>query len=495
MAQGIGVESPRPAGISWERRYGRRLAVTDVVVVVWAVIRAQLARFGVDGTDVVVGRSEAAHSIAASLSYTMLSLFLIVVWMLTLFLYGTRDPRTVGVGSTEYKRIFDATLRLFGVIAIIAFLFKLDVARSYVLLAFPIGTIVLIGSRWLWRQWLISKRTQRLYSSRVVLIGSLESVVVIARDLMRFPGAGYLVVAAISPGDGRLERLPGTTIPLGNDLDGAISIMDAVAADTLVVTSSDQLPPSKIRELSWSLEPGRHHLVVAPSLTDVGGPRIHMRPVVGLPLMHVETPRYKGFKRFSKRAFDVVSSAIFIVLLSPLFAAVAMTIRLSSPGPVFFLQERVGYKGERFRMIKFRSMVIDAEEQLAALAVLRREEGNAVMFKMRDDPRVTPIGRFIRRYSIDELPQLFNVFAGSMSIVGPRPPLEREVAVYENHVHRRFLVKPGVTGLWQVSGRSNLSWEDSVRLDLYYVENWSITGDLMILWRTARAVLGRDGAY
>ena len=248
-----------------------------------------------------------------------------------------------------------------------------------------------------------------------------------------------------------------------------------------------------MRELSWSLEPGRQHLVVAPSLTDIGGPRIHTRPVAGLPLIHVETPRYEGMKLYTKRGFDLVGSALLILLLSPFLAIIGIAIRLSTPGTVLFRQDRVGINGHQFKMLKFRSMVTDAEAQLAGLREL--SEGNAVMFKMKDDPRITPIGKFLRRFSLDELPQLFNVFGGSMSLVGPRPPLEKEVSEYENHVHRRFLVKPGVTGLWQVSGRSNLSWEDTVRLDLYYVENWSMTGDVAILWRTAKAVLAREGAY
>ncbi len=209
----------------------------------------------------------------------------------------------------------------------------------------------------------------------------------------------------------------------------------------------------------------------------------------------METPRYEGTKLFAKRAFDIVASTLILVLASPLFLAIAITIRLSTPGPVLFRQERVGINGRPFQMLKFRTMVTDAEARLLELEKQSRDAGNSVLFKMKDDPRVTPIGRFLRRYSLDELMQLVNVLNGSMSLVGPRPPLAREVEAYETKVHRRFLVKPGITGLWQVSGRSNLSWEDSVRLDLYYVENWSIVGDLVILWKTAKAVLAREGAY
>ena len=170
-------------------------------------------------------------------------------------------------------------------------------------------------------------------------------------------------------------------------------------------------------------------------------------------------------------------------------------VKFTSPGAVFFRQDRVGLGGEHFDMLKFRSMYVDAEDRLAELQHEARDRGNDVMFKMKDDPRVTTVGRFLRRFSLDELPQLFNVLRGTMSLVGPRPPLDREVRQYSQSVHRRFLVKPGITGLWQVSGRSDLDWDETVRLDLFYVENWTLTGDLLILLKTVKAVLGSDGAY
>jgi len=174
---------------------------------------------------------------------------------------------------------------------------------------------------------------------------------------------------------------------------------------------------------------------------------------------------------------------------------VAVAVKLTSKGPVFFRQERVGINGEMFRMIKFRSMVVDAEARLASLREEQHDAGNQVLFKIKNDPRITKVGKFIRRFSIDELPQLFNVVIGDMSLVGPRPPLMAEVELYGDEARRRLLVKPGMTGLWQVSGRSDLTWDDTVRLDVYYVENWSITGDLVILWKTAKAVVSSSGAY
>jgi exopolysaccharide biosynthesis polyprenyl glycosylphosphotransferase len=227
---------------------------------------------------------------------------------------------------------------------------------------------------------------------------------------------------------------------------------------------------------------------------DVAGPRIHIRPVAGLPLVHVETPRYEGAARAVKRGFDIVASASGLLMLAVPFLIMASAVKMDG-GPVFFRQERVGKNGNRFRMLKFRSMIPDADKQMAALSVVERTEGNEVMFKLANDPRITRVGGFLRRYSLDELPQLVNVLRGDMSLVGPRPPLPREVEQYEAHVNRRFLVKPGITGLWQVSGRSDLDWETSVRLDLFYVENWSLTRDMQILAKTLTAVLRSDGAY
>jgi exopolysaccharide biosynthesis polyprenyl glycosylphosphotransferase len=474
----------------WSRSFASRLAVTDLIVIAWAVIGTQIAWFGTLDAELNMSKYRGGFG----LNYTLVSVALIVTWAVILTVFGTRDARVIGSGNNEYRRVVDATVRLFGVVAIVAFLFQLDLARGYIILAFPTGLFALLASRWMWRQWLIAQRLRGQFSSRVLLVGSRVSVTAIARDLARAPGSGYLVVGACIPGDTVGEYL-NDFIPVSSSLDELQTAMEATGADTVVVTSSDSLPPERIRELSWSLEPGRQHLVLAPSLTDVGGPRIHMRPVAGLPLIHVETPRYEGMKRFSKRAFDLVSSVLLIGFLSPVLLAVALSVKLSSAGPVLFRQERVGLDGKHFTMLKFRTMVVDAETRLDALRDVERAEGNSVMFKMKNDPRVTSVGTVLRRFSMDELPQLFNVLLGSMSIVGPRPPLDSEVAIYENHVHRRFLVKPGITGLWQVSGRSNLSWEDTVRLDLYYVENWSITGDVLILWRTLRAVLAREGAY
>lgn len=485
------VASTAPGAVStWASKLAGRYLVTDFAVVAVVIFGTQLAWLGFDRT--AFGFSGSQEDLA--ISYTAVSVVITVAWMIALRLFDTREPRVLGVGSREYRAVANASIRTFGLIAIVAFVFKIDLARGYILISFPLGLLLLIVSRWIWRKWLASVRRHGRYSARVLLLGSAESAATIARELSRAPEAGYSVVGACIPAGGVGKTLPGFDVPISHGVDRALEVMREIGADTIIVTSSDELAPERVRQLSWGLVPGEEHLVVAPGLMDIGGPRIHTRPVAGLPLIHVETPNLGLRGALTKRALDVLGSLALIVVLSPILLGVAVAVRLSSPGPVLFRQERVGIDGTPFTMLKFRSMVTDAESRLAELQQ-QRDAGNSVMFKLRDDPRVTPIGRVIRRFSLDELPQLFNVLGGSMSMVGPRPPLPSELDRYDAHVHRRFLVKPGLTGLWQISGRSNLSWEDTVRLDLYYVENWSLMGDLVILWRTARAVVGSDGAY
>ncbi|MFZ7086695.1 sugar transferase [Curtobacterium sp. RRHDQ10] len=478
-----------PSTIGWSRAYARRLVVTDLLAVIWVVFGVQIAWLGFDSN---LATRQDANINDDRISYTAISIAVILLWMLALALANSRGDRVIGVGSSEYRLVVGASARVFGLLAIVAFLFHVELARGYVIIAFPLGILVILASRWMWRQWLVVQRANGGYSANVLLVGSLGSVQHLARQLARQPEAGYRVVGASVPSV-HADALG--DLPFFGGFDEIPAALSRSGADTVVITSSDELPPDRVRELSWALEPGRQHLVVAPSLTDIGGPRIHTRPVQGLPLIHVETPTYEGRKLYVKRTFDLLGSGLLIVVLSPLLLVLAAAIKAGSHGPVLFRQQRVGLNGKPFSMIKFRSMVVDAESQLQEVSALDRAEGNAVLFKMKNDPRVTRIGGFMRRYSLDELTQLFNVLAGNMSLVGPRPPLQREVERYDTHVHRRFLVKPGMTGLWQVSGRSNLSWEDSVRLDLYYVENWSMTSDLVILWRTTRAVLLSQGAF
>jgi exopolysaccharide biosynthesis polyprenyl glycosylphosphotransferase len=275
---------------------------------------------------------------------------------------------------------------------------------------------------------------------------------------------------------------------------GITEAVIATKSHAVAVAASERLHGNGMRELSWELEKLNIDLLVAPGVIEVAGPRLHVRPVAGLPLIHVEKPRYHGAKRFQKRLFDTLFSGLALLLASPLLVAIAVAVRLTSEGPVFYRQERIGLDGQPFEMIKFRTMVNGADARLDEVTDLNEFRGG-VLFKMRNDPRITRVGRILRKYSLDEIPQFLNVLRGDMSVVGPRPPLAGEVAAYDDGVRRRLLVRPGITGLWQISGRSDLSWEDSVRLDLYYVENWSMMADLLIALKTAKVMLTHVGAY
>jgi exopolysaccharide biosynthesis polyprenyl glycosylphosphotransferase len=455
-----------------------RIRITDLLVIIWAVLGAKIIRFGT------------AAAASPDLEYITFIVMLVATWVLMLHLHGAYDRRLLGHGPEEYKVVAKASFQLFAVLAIVSYLLRLEVARGFVAIAMPAGMLGLLLSRWLWRKWLTLHRVQGLMSTSVLVVGDREHLVNLIRSLESVPDAGYRVVAACcSDADGDyLGRVP----VLGDESEAA-EIARRADVSTVICTSSQRLGSGGLRRLGWALEGQDVDLVVAPGLTEVAGPRVLTRPVAGLSLLHVEAPVFAGPQLAIKTAIDRIAAATLLILLSPLFAVVAILIRRNQKGPVFFRQERIGKGGTSFPMLKFRTMVVDAEEMLPSL--LDQSDGQGPLFKLRDDPRITHIGATLRRYSLDELPQLVNVLRGQMSLVGPRPPLASEVEAYEHDVRRRLLVKPGMTGLWQINGRSDLSWEEAVRFDLYYVENWSVMSDLMILWRTGRAVLQSSGAY
>ncbi len=465
------------------------LAVTDLLVIVWATFGAQFVRFGIeDRTDV------AATAGNLTLSYTTFSVVLAIAWWLMLRLHGAYESHVLGHGTAEYRIIGVASLRLFAGVAMLGFALQVDVARGYILLALPAGVVGLSVARRAWRTWLGDRREVGDLSLDVLVVGEGAAVTGLVGAFAAVPQAGYRVVCACTTAE---TVLPPDLPVLGTPREAARVAIE-LGVDVVACVGEHGLGAVGLRRLGWALEGSDIGLVVSPGLTEVAGPRVLTRPVAGLPLLHVEAPTFSGPKLVLKSMVDWIGALLLVILFSPLLLGVALVTKLSDGGPVFFRQVRVGLDGELFRMTKFRSMVVDAEARLADLETSRDEDADVdrgVLFKMKDDPRVTPVGRFIRRYSIDELPQLFDVLRGEMSLVGPRPPLPSEVSEYADDVRRRLLVKPGMTGLWQINGRSDLSWDESVRFDLYYVENWSVAQDLVILWRTLSAVVSRDGAY
>ncbi|MDH3026956.1 sugar transferase [Gordonia alkanivorans] len=473
---------------SWIRSYVVHLAWTDAAIVACAVGVAQLVRFGADSALTPNG--------AAQVPAAVVSVALAVMWVLALRAFQTLDRRIVGSGSQEYSRVVTACLSVFGVLAMIDLLFRLNIARGFIAIALPVGTVGLLLARWLWRQRLGHQRVASKNLEHVLVVGSEGSALPVMERLLRNPGLGYRVVGIClpqRPAHRESVAVGDTDIPVFGSFDDVCSSVLGSGATTVAVTSAEALGHEAMQELSWDLEGLDVDMMVAPGVTDVAGPRVMVRPVAGLPLLHIDKPRYEGANRFRKAFVDRVGAALILICLSPVLIAVSIAIKLDSDGPVFYRANRVGINNAPFRMWKFRSMVHNADQLKENLRSLN--QGAGLLFKMRDDPRVTKVGAFIRRYSLDELPQLFNVLGGSMSLVGPRPPLPEEVERYDGRVAKRMLVKPGMTGLWQVSGRSDLPWEEAVRLDLSYVENWSIMQDATILWKTVRAVFGKDGAY
>lgn len=423
---------------------------------------------------------------------------LVLVWPLVIAGNGGYERGFVGAGNAEFSRVFRAFLQLTAGAVFAVFLAGLHPSRAVLVPMLGLVFALTCLGRYVARKVLHRQRRQGRSLTPVVAVGDVESVVTFATLLRRDWFAGLEVVGACfvappAPDSVAADELRYLGVrDLGSVQDVAIVAREFEAPTVAVLDGA--VGPDELRRIGWQLEGSRAHLVVSPGLAELGGRRMHIRPVAGLPLLHIDEPSFTGVRRLLKGAFDVVTAALALLVLSPLLLLIGLAVRITSRGPALFRQTRVGRNGREFTMLKFRSMCVDAEDRLPEL-VTSADDGNGVLFKLRDDPRVTPLGRILRRVSLDELPQLINVVTGSMSLVGPRPPLPAEVERYHDDARRRLLVKPGLTGLWQISGRSDLSWEESVRLDLRYVEDWSLSLDLIVLWKTARAVLRADGAY
>ena len=459
----------------WQRVLVRNLVVSDFIAASVAVVAALLLGFGTTAPD----------------RYQLATLAAPFVWVLFCAMVRAYELRFLGTGSEEFQRVFDAGVRLLALTAVLSYALRLEPARSYALVALPTTVVLTLALRYSARQRLHRLRANGSCLHKVVVVGRERSCAELIRQLRSESQAGFSVVGACID---RTKAAEVEGVPVVGTSTSIVDALKRTGADTVAVGAWSELTQASLRRLSWELEGSGVDLVVAPALTDVAGPRIHIRPVSGLPLLHVEEPEFGGGRRLLKGSVDRGGAIAALLVGLPLLLVVALSVRLDSRGPALFRQERVGTDGRPFTMYKFRSMYVDAEQRLADLQQ-HNEASDGLLFKIKDDPRVTRVGKHLRRYSLDELPQLINVAIGGMSLVGPRPPLPSEVSQYENDVRRRLLVKPGLTGLWQISGRSDLSWEESVRLDLHYVENWPLALDIIILWKTASVVLTRKGAY
>jgi exopolysaccharide biosynthesis polyprenyl glycosylphosphotransferase len=472
---------------SWESRYQRRAALFDASCGLAGGLLAFFLRF-----DAAVGSGY----------YLVLSLFLPAVWLAAVALAGGYDTRFIGVGTDEYRRVLNAGAFLTAAVAVVSYGARADLARGYVVVALPSITLLDLLVRFELRKRLHRLRRDGYCMRKVVVVGHSAVIAELAAMLRRETYHGLAVVAACVAGLGPDDAAGTSTarasddaaaVPMIAGLDDVVGVVERYQADTVAVLACPEMSGVRLRELAWQLERSGTDLCVAPALLDVAGPRTTIRPVAGLPLLHMDHPEFNGMRRLVKAVFDRAAACSALLICSPLMLGVVIAVRMGDGGPALFRQVRVGKDGRPFKVFKFRTMVLDAEEHRDRLDTLNETDG--VLFKIRRDPRVTPVGARLRRWSLDELPQLINVVIGDMSLVGPRPALPAEAALYGEHVRRRLVVKPGMTGLWQVNGRSDLSWEESVRLDLRYVENWSFMLDLQILWKTWSAVARGWGAY
>ena len=459
----------------WTRDYLRQVALADFGCAVVGVFLAAQIRFG----------SNVTHM------YLALSLALPVLWLAALWLAGAYDVRFIGTGSDEYRKVLNAGVSLTAAVAIFSYAINLELSRAYVVIALPGITLFDLVARLAMRKRLHHRRMRGKCLHNVVAVGHELAVADLVTELGRDQYHGLTVVGACVARPGECDEVVG--VPVYGGLDDITAAVKAFEADTVAITACPEMDGVRLRSLAWELEKTGTDLCVSPALLDVAGPRTTIRPTAGLTLLHVDHPQLVGFRLVLKSLFDRCAAAAALVMLAPLMAALATMVWLHDRGPALFTQIRVGKDGHSFRMYKFRTMVVDADGRRAEL--LASNDSDGVLFKLRRDPRVTAVGAHLRRLSLDELPQLFNVFLGHMSLVGPRPALPDEAAVYAEHVRRRLVVKPGLTGLWQVNGRSDLSWEESVRLDLRYVENWSFALDLQILWKTISVMVRGSGAY
>jgi exopolysaccharide biosynthesis polyprenyl glycosylphosphotransferase len=475
------AELAGPAWWTWEANYVRALVVLDLAAGTIGSLAALQFRMG---------------NPPSNRFYLFVMFAFPFAWLLALACSHAYDSRFLFVGNDEYQRVFRASVGLIATISVVAFVVDTSVARRYVIIAVPVALGANILGRYIMRRRLHNSwgRGDRL--RRVVLVGHETAVAQMSRQLRRERYHGLGVVGACLPATSPLHHAAPRdgAPPVYGTFEDVASAVRYARADSVLVLSCPELDGASLRRLAWQLENDDIDLIVASTLVDVAGDRTTIRPVDGLPLLHVEHPQLRGTRRVVKEIFDRVSALLGLIAISPLLLVIAALIRFGpGHGPALFRQVRVGRDGKPFRIFKFRTMYLDAEVRLAELMNLNEHDG--ALFKMRDDPRITPVGRWLRRFSLDELPQLINVVLGDMSLVGPRPPLPAEVAKYPSDLRRRLVVKPGMTGLWQVSGRSDLSWEESIRLDLRYVENWSLSMDLVILARTLSAVARVSGAY
>lgn len=450
------------------RDYQLRVRALDVAVILVAILAGLLLGWGRGGELLSDDRPRQLFTVA-----------LLIIWPIALYQTQSTKATLIANGLTEYRRVMMAAIYTGLIVMSLAYLSNTLRGRWFLFGVLVAGTVLLLLERNLMRIWLHKRMAAGEPLHRVFLIAPAPRLPALQSELAGSQG----------------RFVPVGTWALQEDFDASAAVSEALTlrADTIMFAPPGDADPQLTRRLGWAMEDTDLSLMVSAALVEVAGPRLSVEPVESMSFVRVDMPKFSGAAVVLKAITDVVGSSILLILLGLPMLLIALIIRRGSPGSAIFRQQRVGRDGYTFWCWKFRTMYTDADAQRDALRAEHGDDG--ATFKMADDPRITPIGRFLRRFSLDELPQLVNVWRGDMSLVGPRPHPLDDVERYDDLAVRRLRARPGMTGLWQVSGRSDLSWDESVRLDLYYVENWSLSMDFVIMASTVWAVLGGRGAY
>lgn len=479
ITENASSETPIRKGRSASRIALRVIA--DGMAVSSAMFLASFIRFDLS-SEIPAARGVSYHFVTFVGTWVALFLF---------WLYGLYEPRQVLSPVNEFKQVFHAIFAGTALIFVADSLWRLNLARGWAFMVFALGLVVVGGERLVIRKVLHFLRRRGGDATRTIVLGSNHEARTVAKTLEREGWLGYKILGLVD------DALPkGTQVEEGYEVIGSTDeLRDLVVAHSagLVLVAATAFDATRLNRMLWELQDIDIDLQITSGTVDLMASRMTVQSVAGVPLLYVRRTGMNRVQLTLKRSLDVLGSALGLLLLSPVLAAIALWIKKDSPGGAFFGQVRSGRDGETFKCWKFRTMVADAEARKAELEHL--SEGPGLLFKLKDDPRVTKVGKTLRRYSLDELPQLYNVLKGEMSLVGPRPALPSEVEQYDDWVRNRLKVKPGMTGLWQVSGRAETSFSDYVRFDLFYIQNWSLSLDLWILWRTLRAVTEAEGAH
>jgi exopolysaccharide biosynthesis polyprenyl glycosylphosphotransferase len=461
------------------RRIGLRV-LADAMAVSTALFLASAIRFEM--------LSETPRQ---DLDYALITVLATPAWLLLFWAYRLYEPRQVLSPVNELKQVFHGVVGGIVVIFVVDSLFNLELARGWALIAFVSALILVAGERLFVRKMLHFLRRRGGDATRTIVLGANHEARTIARTLQREKWLGYKILGFVDDQIPAGESIGTTHKVLGNTSEIKNLIIEHNA--TLVMVAATAFDAVRLNRLFWELQEVDVDLQITSGTIDLMASRMIVQSVAGVPLLYIRRTGMDRAQRTMKRAIDIVGSAVGLLILSPVIGIIALMIKRDSDGPVFFKQVRVGRDGKTFTCWKYRTMNADAEEKRAELEHL--SEGPGLLFKLKEDPRITKFGKRLRRYSLDELPQLWNVLKGEMSLVGPRPALPAEVEEYDDWIRNRLRVKPGMTGLWQVSGRTDTTFSDYIRFDLFYIQNWSLALDLWILWRTFRAVMTAEGAH